>query len=125
LAQDTKSSDTADDNSRIAIKLYNESLQQCDDGHYSEALSMVNKAVSFNPDLLQAVYNRGCIFLKLNRPDRAIHDFSTVISKDKDTKAFVGRGTAYFMKEDYLKANEEFSSAIATDQTYAEAYYMS
>ena len=81
---------------------------------FLRAISDYGKAITRNPDFLEAYTNRGNSYIELKMPKKAILDFNLVINKDPESKsAYAGRtiantilGYVKAADHDYLKAIE-------------------
>jgi tetratricopeptide (TPR) repeat protein len=82
-------------------------------GKLRESIEVFTKAADSGYDPVISRLSRGAAYLKLKEADRAIGDFSSVITMDRETpRAYYYRGMAYAQKEDYEKAVADFTRAI-------------
>ena len=83
-------------------------------GKVDQALADFDRALSFNPDLVAALNNRGSAYLGLGFPEQARADFTLAIEMDPHFwEAFYGRGSAYFHLKQYRHAIRDFDRVIA------------
>jgi tetratricopeptide (TPR) repeat protein len=80
---------------------------------YEESVGLFNRAADSGYDPVISYLSRGAAYLKLKDADRAIADFSSVITMDRENpRAYYYRGMAYAQKKDYEKAASDFTKAI-------------
>jgi tetratricopeptide (TPR) repeat protein len=90
------------------------------------ALSDCEQAVRLLPGNSSAIENRGLVYLRLNRPEEAIADFSAALSIDAESaRALYGRGLAKLKKDDQVGGDTDFAAAkaINADVAYEFARY--
>jgi tetratricopeptide (TPR) repeat protein len=76
------------------------------------------------PQDMDVYFNRGLTYHAQEDYDRAVEDFSTVISREpNNAEAYFNRGLAYSGKEDYDAAIKEYDKAILLDLNSAQFYY--
>ncbi len=99
---------------------------------YDRAISDFTKALEICPDTDGAtrfaiIEARGNSYHALNKNDAAIKDFSDAISLNKWHKnikyVYNNRGWIRQRMEDYEKAIEDYSAALAIDPAFASAYF--
>jgi len=72
----------------------------------------------------QLFYERGVMYTDLGESDNAIASFSIAISMDSTcSKAYLGRGDAYYLASEHYKAIEDYSRAITINPTNTDAYW--
>ncbi len=92
-------------------------------GKNSTAISSFSKAIAVDKNLIDAYYNRGICYQKINEIDKALADFSTVIDKDKFMpEAFNNRGLIYFKAKNYKKAIADFNESAKLNPEYPFTY---
>ena len=101
MAQSQDTTKTNFKNNKLANNLYNESLSLFEEQNYTEAITMINKAIALNPEFAKAYYNRACYQLQLGDLDEAIVDFTTSIKLNASSITYTGRGYVYLLKKDY------------------------
>jgi tetratricopeptide (TPR) repeat protein len=95
-----------------------------DAGQKEEALVEYDKALSIEPDFVEAMVNRGAVYNELGRIPDAIASFQKALAlKPNDTRALVNLGNSYYALKDYGNAMKQYELAVAVDSTFAEAYY--
>jgi tetratricopeptide (TPR) repeat protein len=73
-----------------------------DKGQWDEAIAEYTLALEIDPDLLEALNNRGSAYTEKGQLDLAIADVSKVIEIDpENTLAYYNRSIAYLYKGDY------------------------
>lgn len=97
---------------------------------YEKAIFDLNKAISVDPDLAVAYYNRGLIFYVHNKkPKEAIADYDKSIELNPNFHgAYYDRGIAHSALKEYDKigdieqAEDDFKKAIGLYPKFAETY---
>ena len=70
------------------------------EGQYAQAIALYNQAIKQNPKDPEAYFRRGNVNLLRHEYDGAIEDFSkTILSKPKNSSAFINRGISYDRKK--------------------------
>ena len=91
---------------------------------YEEAIKDYDEAITINPQLAEAYYNRGYAKGMLERYEEAIKDFDKAITINPQyAKAYYNRGYAKDALERYEEAIKDFDKAITINPQLAEAYY--
>ncbi len=81
-------------------------------GKYEEALSVYTKAITFDPKLAEAYFQRGMAFYRLGGDLSAIEDFSKAIELNPNyMEAHFQRGAVWFRIGNEEKMIEDFKSA--------------
>lgn len=103
----------SDDNFQKAERLMKEGL-------YGDALTHYNKAIKAENN--EIVYRaRGKCYYAMNDYDRAMSDFNTVLSKEKDDKQSIQfRGRIFAIKLEFEKAAIEYGKSLASDSNNVE-----
>jgi tetratricopeptide (TPR) repeat protein len=107
------------------VKMYEKAKNiNMEGGEYVEAVSLLNKAISLDPNYADAYKERGAAYMALNQNDKAIEDFKKVIEiRPKDADAYIRIGNVYdYNLEFYAKAIEEYSKAIKLEPSNVDAY---
>lgn len=91
---------------------------------YDDALTTLDKAIKID-NALPALYNsKGNIFLRLNKPEAATHEYQKAIEcDDQYAAAFNNLGNAYNAQNQLDKAKEQYEKAIALNEHYSDAHY--
>lgn len=92
---------------------------------YTEAISDFLKAIEYDPDYDECIFQRAWCLAQLGKKDEAINVYTQFIQKMGDkawSNAYNNRGVAYKEKEDYEKALLDFDQAIKTDQANKYAW---
>ena len=79
---------------------------------FDEALTDLDTAVSMHPKHALNRHARGVVRMLIGRYDDAIEDFDTVLGQNEVVSdTLFARGLAYFCKEDWLNAKDDFARA--------------
>ncbi len=89
-----------------------------------KALEYLNKAIKASPSNYKGFYNRGLLFLKLNKPELAIKSFNQSLTIYTYSKALIGRASAYYSLNDLSKAISDATAALQLDKKNAKAYFI-
>ncbi len=82
----------------------------------SGCTAVIQSGKETDPNLPDAVYNRGRAYQLKGEPDRALLDFDQTIKLDpKDASAFNNRGNSYRAKGDNDRAIQDYDQAIRLD----------
>lgn len=99
------------------------------DGNYEEAIASYDSVISSlkgtdDPNLPNAYFNRGLVFLKMRRYTHAIHDFSSVIETNpRDADAYLNRGLAYAKDAKFDRAIEDYATSLSLNPNNTATYY--
>lgn len=89
----------------------------------NEAIASYDTAIQIEPHFVDAIYNRGCIYLELNLLDQALQDFNDVIQlKANHTEALCNKGLILLKLHKCDEALQYFSEAIRTNPQFPEAW---
>lgn len=106
-----------------ADKFYQQGLEAHKHGQLFQALDAYTKALQLNPQLTNAYFNRGLIYVEKPDYDAAIRDFTKAIElNDKDADFYNERGICYNEKKESDKAIEDFTKAISLNSNNADYY---
>jgi len=89
-----------------------------------KALDYFNKATSIAPNNYKGFYNRGLLFLKMNKPDLAIKSFNQSLQLYNYPKALIGRASAYYALNDLSKAINDANLVLSIEKSNAKAYFV-
>ena len=79
---------------------------------YERAIEDFDKAIEFNPNYVEAYYNRGVAYVKLNEHERAIKDFSKAIELNPAlAEAYGNRGIVYLEIHRYEESARDLKKA--------------
>ncbi|MEI7473183.1 MAG: tetratricopeptide repeat protein [bacterium] len=88
-----------------AINTYDKGVELSKKGYFKEALDQFNKAILIDPDFVDAYYNAGALYEYINKNDKAIDLFETLLLKTpEDNEIRLKLGQLYFKKGNYNKA---------------------
>ena len=91
---------------------------------YKSVIEWSGKALSLNPRMATAYYERGIANHDKGELDLAIEDYTRAIELDpEEAGAYYGRGRAYYEKGELDQAIEDHTRAIELDPEEAGAYY--
>jgi Tfp pilus assembly protein PilF len=92
-------------------------------GRFSEAEPFIAKALKLNQSSDVSFYNYGLISKHLNKPDRAIEQFTKALALNPNApETWNNRGTIFSDLKQYEAAVGDFDRAIALNPAYVEAY---
>ncbi|KPJ58960.1 MAG: hypothetical protein AMJ46_13090 [Latescibacteria bacterium DG_63] len=95
-----------------------------DAGKKQEALVHYDKAVSIEPDNIEALVNRGAVLNELGRIEDAMASFQQALSVNpRDPKALLNMGNSLYALRRYDDAMARYQLAVASDSTFVEGYY--
>jgi len=87
------------------------------------AIEYLTGAINLKPDYMEAIYNRGTVYITIGQYQKAIQDFSEVIrQRPNHVKACYNRGIAFIKIRQYPAAIEDFDRSIILKPDYADAY---
>ncbi len=82
-----------------------------------------NYEIEKAPGVPRAYNNRGLIYEKAGRPDKALEDFGTAIALDPSyAAAYNNRGMVFGKRGQFYEAIGDFETAIALDPSYSQAH---
>jgi tetratricopeptide (TPR) repeat protein len=109
--------------SQGAQDYYNAAMIKFVSKRYSESIQDFSKAIKEKPGFIDAYFNRGIAYEKVNMLDKAIKDYSKVIKLDPGmNEAYINRALLYKKGKRYNLAIEDFNTAIELRPNFAFAY---
>ncbi len=102
---------------------YNLGVLQFDLERYNEAADSFQKAVDYDPESTEALFNLGTALLRDQLYQDAVTVFSRQIDIDRNSDAFLNRGNSYYALGEYDAAYEDYQSAIELDARNPDAHY--
>ncbi len=112
---------SAQSENKAAIEWYNKGNNEKDP---NKMIEYFTKAISIDPNYVNAYSKRGIAYGMLERYNEAIADFTKAISIDPNCKwAYFGRGYAYTCLEKYNEAIADYTKAISIDPNYVDVFY--
>jgi len=87
----------------IAIFYNNNGLQKAQQGQYSSAMSLLQRALKLNPDYPEAHYNLGLVYEDLQDQDKAREEYHLAVQGGLDA-AYNNLARLYILKGDYALA---------------------
>jgi protein O-mannosyl-transferase len=88
------------------------------------ALAYFNRAISAAPRNYKGYYNRGLLYLKNNKPAKAIQSLNDALALYDYPKAVTARAAAYYHMGDIPKAINDARHAIESDTRNARAHFV-
>jgi tetratricopeptide (TPR) repeat protein len=93
-------------------------------GNDEKAFDHFNRAINLNPDYLKAYYNRGLLYAKNNRFEKAIKDLTKATAQKKYFKAYLSRAEVFYKLKDYSRSLDDIQTVLASDPDNANANYI-
>jgi tetratricopeptide (TPR) repeat protein len=91
-------------------------------GQFSEAERSYQRALALNPDLAEARFNLGCLWLSQNKLERARSELTTfILRRSSSAEGWLKLGTVQFHSKDLAGAEKSLSEAIRLSPQNAEA----
>lgn len=91
-------------------------------GNLEQAVSDYNQAIKVDNKCADAYYNRGKARVSEGNLDGAVADFTQLISIEQRYDAYINRGLAYRMKQQYTEALKDYNEAIKLSPQTPDAY---
>jgi tetratricopeptide (TPR) repeat protein len=93
-------------------------------GNFEKAAECYTKALFFDPQHFQSLFNRGFSFDKLGRHEEAIADYSAAIElQPNNSYAYYNRGITRDRQEEFQSAVGDFTKAISFDPNISDFYH--
>ena len=107
-----------------AKRLNDYGLGLFEQGRPDEAIAILNRAVSLNPQSVLPHYNRGVVYLSLKRLQEAVADFSEAVRLDPTfALGYMNRGSALSYLGRLDEALADADTAVRLDPSYADAFF--
>lgn len=107
-----------------AAQSYLDAVEYVKKGSYSEALPLLRKAVQDSAGFVEAQYNLGFTYEKLDIPDSAKVAYNAALALDSTlVGAHFGLSTIALRNQDYPTAVKHLRKATELDSTSAEAFF--
>ena len=108
----------------IAKEFFQEGMADFVDHNYGKSIKALSRSIGVNPEFKLAYMSRGSAYMKLNKIDQAIADYTQAIEIDPEySKAYHLRGLAHEKNGDNDSALRDLSKAIELNPEYGAAYY--
>ncbi len=108
----------------VAIELMNQGAFKGMSGDKIGSIKDLSEAIRLNPNLADAYYNRGLIYLDLGKYDEGLADFDEAIRlKPEFSKSYHGKGLIYLQIGQLEKALDNFTISINMLPSYGRSYY--
>ena len=108
----------------VTEELFNQAYSAYEEGKLETALNLLNQIISKNPDMIEAINNRGLVKSGLDREAEAIEDYTRALQIYPEFEmAFVNRGASYLNIGDLQKAIEDFKKALQLNKNSAYTYF--
>ena len=89
----------------------------------TDATTAYQKALALNPNLVEAHYNLGCLYLEQNNFAGAKSEFTAyTLSRPKEFNGWLKLGAAQFRTRDWSSAERGYSEALKLNSQSAEAW---
>jgi tetratricopeptide (TPR) repeat protein len=109
---------------QIAKDKFEEAMDDFVSHNYGRCIELLSQAIELNPEFTLAFKSRGAAYLRLDKTQEAIADFSTVVEMVSDNaRAYHLRGLAYANSGDNAKALDDFNKALELNPEYGAVYY--
>jgi len=109
--------------SQSAKDYYNAAMIKLINKRYSESVQDFSKAIREKSDYIDAYFNRGIAYERMNMTEKAIKDYSKVIKLDPGmNEAYINRALLYRKSKKYKLAINDFDEAIGLRPDFAFAY---
>jgi tetratricopeptide (TPR) repeat protein len=109
---------------KVPMAYYNRGVAYERMGQYDKAIEDYNRAITLNPNYVEAYCNRGGTYEKMDQYDKAIEDYNRAITLNPNyIETYYNRGVTYEKMDQYDKAIEDYNRAITLNPNYIEAYY--
>ena len=123
--------DTVRKSPRDEYALNNLAVTYIDAGRYDEAMGLLDRALSVNPEQVHSLANYGNIYMKLDRTDDAIAVYERIrqspagMAKDVSSMEYIHDklGEAYLKKGDLAAAEDAYRDALAINRSAADARF--
>ncbi|MDJ0599264.1 MAG: tetratricopeptide repeat protein [Crocosphaera sp.] len=107
-----------------AVEVMNQGALKGLHGDLNGSLKDLSSAISLDPNLADAYYNRGFIYLDLGKPYQGLADFDKAIKlKPEWSKSYHGKGLIYLEMGQPQDALENLTTSISLLPSYAPSYY--
>jgi tetratricopeptide (TPR) repeat protein len=115
-----------DSKAQLARKAYEDGIEHCQKGDYQKGIDAFTKAIEYDPRNYGAYINRGSAYDMLNKYDKALADYSTVISSVDPTdkrlaEVYYNRGYTYQRRGERTKAIADYKEALRLDPKLPDA----
>lgn len=107
------------------ITLAYEKLKESKNVDDYDAIKLLDEAIEINPNLVEAYFDRACIYWDLKQYEQAIQNFDKVIEINPgDTGAYLSRGKVYQEMGQYEKALQDYNEVLENyPLSDSESYY--
>jgi tetratricopeptide (TPR) repeat protein len=107
-----------------AQKKFEEGMTDFVNHNYGQSIERLSQAIELDPAFTLAFKSRGAAYMRLNKAEEAIADFSTVVKMDPgNARAYHLRGLAYEKTGNNDKALDDFNQALVLKSNYGAVYY--
>lgn len=114
---------TRDNTFWMAYRKFDKGLTSENKGDYEETIKHYTNALEQGLRPPEVYNNRGNVYLRISKVDKAINDFSEAIAVKPDfAEAYVNRGNAYCEQREFDLAIKDLNEAIRLNPDFAEAY---
>ncbi|QLH02140.1 hypothetical protein C5F47_00325 [Nitrosopumilus cobalaminigenes] len=100
------------------ISLEQKILEKINEEKFDEALIYVNQILEIDPENVNALNNKGGIFIELELYENALNNFDSVLLLDENnTKALNNKGIALIKQQKIVESFEAFYKSLTIDPT--------
>ena len=108
--------------SQTAERFLQTGIQKHNKKLYEEALLAYTSAIEADNKLTAAYFNRGTVYLALERLEEAIEDFDVTLELDNNfIRAYYSRANVYIQMERYQEALSDLNKVIERDEKFPNA----
>ena len=124
-AQDQKALEGVDPKARIEISnLLHDAMFDVEDGRYEQAIPLLQRALTVQPDMPVANLQYGLAQARLNHFEQALAPLRKAVSLQADNgMGHYELGLALFQTGDWKGAAREFEAAVARAPRWADAHF--
>ncbi|GBE40168.1 lipoprotein NlpI [bacterium BMS3Bbin09] len=93
---------------------------------YDEAIVLYKRAISIDPKYSDAMHNLGILYIELEKWDKAISSFNAALENPlyrTPERSYTSMGYAYYMNNNYHKAENSLRQALMRNPVYPLANY--
>ncbi|MBN1164081.1 MAG: tetratricopeptide repeat protein [Candidatus Krumholzibacteriota bacterium] len=107
-----------------AARVYNNALELARKQNYAEAVVKFQESLKIDRSFHDAAYNLGVTYQKLGLHDKAVGVLgSLVLEEQSKPEYFFALGSSYFYSGDYVRAEENFRTALKLDEGHLKSLF--
>lgn len=106
-------------------KTFSQGFKHFEQGNYREAIRLLSLSLNLYPDKKKTRFLRAKSFLKIKEYQKAISDFSILITSQKKPgrEEYILRGDCFFFLKKYRKALTDYNLALSSDYLNSKTYH--